>query len=245
MLALLRTRRWISFTALVLLVIIGFGLLSRWQWSRAETKRTERVALETASVVTPSRLPSSSVLSGTSEWTRFTASGSFDQHHQVVVRKRPLSGTNGFWVMTPLITDDHRTIWVNRGWMPVQGIATSMPTIPQPPSGQQLITGAWRTYEAAQTTDLTGLPVGMIPAPAPEVLPIQGSVPGYLQLTDPKQSGLELVDTPEIDEGQNVSYAVQWILFALVAIIGWFIFLRREAADDARNAKSNPGSTQL
>ena len=243
MLALLRTRRWISFTALVLLVILGFGLLSRWQWSRAETKRAERVALETASVVTPTQLPDTRALTSSAEWTRYTATGSFDLNHQVVVRKRPLNGTNGFWVMTPFVADDHRMIWVNRGWMPVQGIATSMPSIPQPTPGHQRITGAWRTYESAQKTDLTGLPVGMIPAPAPEVLPVQASVPGYLQITDPKQSGLQTVDTPEIDEGQNVSYAVQWILFALVAIIGWFIFLRREAADDARITGSNSRPT--
>jgi cytochrome oxidase assembly protein ShyY1 len=40
---------------------------------------------------------------------------------------------------------------------------------------------------------------------------------------------LVIVPLPQIDEGQNISYAVQWILFALVAMVGWFVFLRREA----------------
>lgn len=239
MLALLRTRRWISFTALVVLVIIGFGLLSRWQWSRAENKRVERVELEEASLLKPSQLPSSNTLGNTAQWTRFTAAGTFDSKNQVVVRKRPLNGTNGFWVMTLFKTDEQRSVWVNRGWMPVQGIATAMPKIPEPSAGHQQITGAWRNYEPAQNGDLNGLPVGMIPAPAPEVLPVQASEPGYLQLTAPKQSGLVAIDTPEINEGQNISYAVQWFLFALVAIVGWFIFLRREAADDARIARTN------
>ena len=43
---LLRTRRWIGFTAVVVLAIVAFGLLSAWQWSRAEERRAERSALE-------------------------------------------------------------------------------------------------------------------------------------------------------------------------------------------------------
>ena len=243
MLALLRTRRWISFTALVIAVIIGFGLLSRWQWSRAEEKRLDRIALEAASSATPTPLPTDSQLDSTQEWTRYTTQGSFIAEPQVVVRKRPMNGTNGFWVMTQFRTDAHQLMWVNRGWFAAVGIATALPDIPAAPKGHQTISGAWRYYEAAQTSDLSGLPSGMIPAPAREVLPVKADVPGYLQLTDPKQPGLEVVPTPEIDEGQNVSYAVQWILFAMVAIVGWFIFLRREAADDARRSAESEVST--
>lgn len=37
---------------------------------------------------------------------------------------------------------------------------------------------------------------------------------------------------PEVDEGRNISYAVQWLLFAVIAVAGWFYFLRREARED-------------
>ena len=37
---------------------------------------------------------------------------------------------------------------------------------------------------------------------------------------------------PDVDEGRNISYAIQWILFAIIAIGGWFFFLRREARDE-------------
>ena len=239
MLALLRTRRWISFSLLVVVVIVGFGLLSRWQWSRAEAKRLDRIALESASLTQPSPLPTDQKLDGVREWSRFTATGTFDPNDQVVVRRRPLNGTNGFWVMTLFEMGNHQSIWVNRGWMPTQGVATSLPKIPAPTLGQSTITGAWREFETASATDLSGLPLGMIPAPAPAVLPVHATAPGYLQLTAPMQPNLQPLETPEIDEGQNVSYAVQWILFAVVAVVGWFIFLRREAADDARRMRTN------
>jgi cytochrome oxidase assembly protein ShyY1 len=38
---------------------------------------------------------------------------------------------------------------------------------------------------------------------------------------------------PVIDETQNISYALQWLVFAAVAITGWWFFLRREAREDA------------
>ena len=51
MLALVKTRRWLSFTALVVLAIIGFGLLSRWQWDRADERRVERIAISQAQIL--------------------------------------------------------------------------------------------------------------------------------------------------------------------------------------------------
>ncbi len=234
MLALLRTRRWISFTCLVIFTIIAFGLLSRWQWSRAEFKKQERLALEAATIVHPSPLPTDSKLHDAVEWSRYTVTGEFDGANQVVVRKRPLNGTNGFWVMTPFTEKSGSTIWVNRGWFQADGAATVMPHIPASPTGIQSIVGDWREFEAGSVADLQGLPKGMIPAVATEVLPIAQSAPGYLQLVSPAQPELTAVPAPEIDEGQNISYAVQWLLFAAVAMVGWFIFLRREAKDDAR-----------
>lgn len=234
MLALLRTRRWLSFTFLVIFTIIAFGLLSHWQWSRAEFKKQERLALEAATIVNPTPLPTDARLHEAVEWSRYTVTGEFDGSKQVVVRKRPLNGTNGFWVMTPFTAESGSTIWVNRGWFGANGAATVMPVIPPAPTGTQSIVGDWRYYESASPSDLEGLPSGMIPAVAPEVLPILQSAPGYLQLVSPSQPALTVVPTPEIDEGQNISYAVQWLLFAAVAMVGWFIFLRREAKDDAR-----------
>ena len=234
MLALLRTRRWINFTCLVIFTIIAFGLLSHWQWSRAEFKRQERLTLESAAIVNPSPLPSNARLRESEEWSRYTVTGEFDGSHQVVVRKRPLNGTNGFWVMTPFTSQSGSTIWINRGWFAASGAATVMPLIPAAPSGTQSIVGDWRTFEAASSSDLEGLPPGMIPVVAPQVLPIAQSAPGYLQLVSPAQTDLTVIPAPEIDEGQNISYAVQWLLFAMVAVVGWFIFLRREAREDAR-----------
>jgi cytochrome oxidase assembly protein ShyY1 len=227
MLSLLRTKRWLSFTALVLAVIIGFGFLSRWQWSRAAEKQTLNASMVTARAESPV-----SASAAVSEWTPVTATGRYDPSHEVVVRKRPQETINGFWVMTPLLTNEG-TVWVNRGWMRAFGNATTYPDVPPAPTGQVTVTGMWRDWQVARTT--TGLPAGMISDVDPDVLPIPTDVDGFVQLTGsvPAQSGLDAVRLPEIDTATNISYAVQWILFALVCIGGWFFFLRREAREDA------------
>jgi len=229
MLSLLRTRRWLSFTAVVIIVIIAFGLLSRWQWERAQQKQalnSSMVSARAADPVAPADV--------SAEWTPVRVTGVFDSKNEVVVRKRPQETVNGFWVMTPLVSDSG-TVWVNRGWLRADGNATTYPKVPAAPAGEVTVTGLWRDWQQARTT--SGLPAGMISDVDPDVLPVPTQFEGFLQLTNsqPGQSGLAAVQLPEIDDAQNISYAVQWILFALVCIGGWFFFLRREAREDSRS----------
>ena len=60
----------------------------------------------------------------------------------------------------------------------------------------------------------------------------------YLEATasDPGDPDVVRMPAPAIDETQNISYALQWLVFAGVAITGWWFFLRREAREDAEAA---------
>jgi cytochrome oxidase assembly protein ShyY1 len=239
---LLRTRRWLGFTALVIGAILAFGLLSHWQWLRADDRRAERVALQSALASEPAPLSSIDLSVGTQPddvWRAVTARGTYLADQQAVVRKRPLDARNGFWLMTPLQPDAGPVVWVNRGWLPAGIDALSTPELPSPPAGDVVVTGYLRAFEPADAGANEGLPAGQVAAPALVLLPPAGpSVPAYVQLSasDPAQDGLIALPLPEVDEARNVSYAIQWLLFAMVAIGGWFFFLRREAKDDAAAA---------
>jgi len=37
------------------------------------------------------------------------------------------------------------------------------------------------------------------------------------------------VPAPETDNGPHLSYAIQWVTFAFVAIVGWYVLIRKEA----------------
>ncbi len=248
-LSLLRTRRWLGFTALVVGVIIAFGLLSRWQWSRAEDKRLQRIELQNAQLAEPVPLAELGADGGfvaEDQWRAVEVTGRYLPESQILVRKRPLDARNGFWTMTALRSQDGGVVWVNRGWLPTSGDALSTPDAPAPPPGVVDITGYLRPLETADPDANRGLPAGMVAAPATVLLPETGpAFPGYVQLaaSSPPQDGLVLLPVPTIDEGQNVSYAIQWLIFAGVAMGGWFFFLRREAIEDAeRERAAAPGA---
>lgn len=245
MLALLRTRRWLGFTGLVAVVIIAFGLLSAWQWHRAEERRVQRADLQAAAQAEPIPLSAMDIVDAvpaSDVWRAVSVTGTFDESDQVLVRRRPQDSVNGFWVMTPLRTPDGAAVWVNRGWVAAEGDARSTPVVPSPPGGGVSVIGYLRAMDDAEGTENVGLPAGQVAAPAAPLLPeLPGervSTTGYVQLADstPAQEGLVPVPLPDIDEGRNVSYAVQWLLFAAIAVSGWYVVLRREAAEDRRSA---------
>ncbi len=244
MLALLRTRRWIGFTTFVIVLIAAFGFLSHWQWQRADEKRLQRLSVE-HSPDGSFRPVQSSNIAALPEWESVTVMGSFDPLRQVLVRQRPQAGANGYWVLTPLSNDAGLTVWVNRGWMAATGPAITTPESPQPPTGNVAVTGWWRLPEAVSEASRTGLPDGMVGAVDPSVLPDTTTMSGYVQLltSTPEMAGLVPVPRPTIDEGQNISYAVQWALFAAVGIVGWIIFLRREAIEDLARDRARRGAS--
>lgn len=236
MLALLRTRRWIGFTAVVIVAILAFGLLSAWQWSRAEDRRAERAVLAASLSERTSDLASLVAdPPGPGEWQRLTLHGSYDTSSQVLVRSRPQSGSNGLWVMTPLITDEDEAVWVIRGWTPAAASATQTPIVPAPESGVVDIEAIAHEFETADGSDNEGLPQGQVAAASMSTLPDLG-VPTapFVARTTSAIDGLEVVPVPEVDEGRNVSYAIQWLIFAVVALAGWFYFLRREAREETK-----------
>jgi cytochrome oxidase assembly protein ShyY1 len=236
-LALLRTQRWIAFTALVLGVIIAFGFLSRWQWQRAEEKRltgNEIVSRADAPAqpLDPSNPPP--------EWTVVSLVGEYSPE-TLMVRQRPQGGQNGAWVLSTLNLQsgpqEPSKVWVSRGWLAVTGAAIEIPTLPNPPNGEVRLTGVWRPYQPVDPDRMEGLPSGMVPAIGPPAVDVAGYAPGYVQL-QPAEAGLAAVEIPTIDDARNLSYAIQWILFALVGLISWWFFLRREAREDAVRAAS-------
>ena len=233
---LLRSRRWIAFTVLVIVAITAFGFLSRWQWQRAEEERTARIAWATQEA--SSRVPLAEAIADPREWMPVRVSGQFDPDSTVLVRQRPLDGRNGFWVASALDTEDGR-VWVVRGWIPVTGSATGAVTAPEPPDGTVVIDARVRVPPATDATEPTDLPTGQVSGLIPSRLGADiTSV--YLEATasEPTDPQVTRLPAPAIDETQNISYALQWLVFAAVAITGWWYFLRREAREDQALAPS-------
>jgi cytochrome oxidase assembly protein ShyY1 len=233
--AFLRQPRWLALAFLVVLVVPSFLLLSRWQLSRLDQRRHHNALITShahadAVPVDQVMTPGASPVGDSQLWRQVTATGRYDVSRQQLVRKRPLDGENGFWVATPLVTETGSVLVVNRGWMKATGGATATQDAPPPPSGEVTVTGRVRESEAAppQPGDLprgqiTDLDVGLVAGSGT-------TYPGYVDLlsSTPEQSGLTPIPLPDTDEGPHLSYAVQWVFFAIVAVGGFILLIRRE-----------------
>ena len=78
------------------------------------------------------------------------------------------------------------------------------------------------------------LPLGQVDIIVPTEIVRTARVVGnaYLEMTASQpnslSSGLTQIPAPEITEGPHRSYALQWIFFAVMAVIGWCVLVRNE-----------------
>ena len=250
MLELLRQRRWLGFTVFALAMLVLCLLLARWQWHRYEVRQLENARID--AVLSAPVAPLGEVIAATPArgdpipldpalpWRLVTATGTFDTAAEVAVRRRPLEGKNGFWIVTPLVTDTGAVL-VNRGWAPSGADAAAIPQVPPAPSGTVTVTGRLRAAEPTPQTDAP--PAGQAWAVDPQVLLSSVSAPRYdayvelRQATPTATAGLvALTEDPGHRGWNNLIYSVQWVLFALVGAFGWWRLLRQEHALQERGA---------
>jgi cytochrome oxidase assembly protein ShyY1 len=255
----LRRPRWLALGFVVLIIIPSFFLLSRWQLSRLDDRRALNALVtgnSSAAAVPVDELMQAGAdpasVGDEQRWRPVTATGVYDMAGQVLVRKRPLDGQNGFWVVTPLVTASGAVLAVNRGWIKAEGGAGDVQAVPPAPSGTVSILGRVKPSEQAPAEQPADLPAGQVTDLAVGLVAGSSPVyPGYVELvsSDPEQApGLTPIPLPELSDGPHLSYAVQWIFFAIVAVVGFVVLIRREreyaAAEQAMGDSSGqPGQT--
>lgn len=243
MYAFAREPKWLLSHLLVLLLVVAMIGLAFWQLDRRQEKkdrnalivgRQEQPVAPVDEVVRPGD-PTS--LGDDVKFREVTATGTYDQDAEVLVRNRSFDGAPGSWVLTPLVLEDGTAVVVNRGWVSVTGEQTLSP-VARPPTGRVTVEGS---LQASQTRGAFG-PTD----PGGEVLDTLSRVdleryqeqvdedlyPVWIQLAtqDPEQGVQPTpVPLPELDEGPHLGYAVQWFTFTLIALIGYPIILRRRA----------------
>jgi len=256
--AFLRQPRWLALGFLVLLVVPSFFALSRWQFSRLDQRRhynanvtanAQQPPVPVDAILRPGE-PVSAV-GDHQTWRPVSATGHYDASRQVLVRKRPLQGANGFWVATPLVTGSGAVLVVNRGWVAAAGGAGDVQHAPAPPTGTVTVVGRVQPSQDAPSPQPSDLPAGQVTDLDVALVAGPGEVyPGYVDLvsSDPPQpAGLTPIPLPELDEGPHLSYAVQWIFFALVAVTGFVLLIRRERdyAEGSEHADSPATRTDV
>lgn len=233
------TPRRIGRHVFVLGVVAAFVWAGRWQWSRLQWQNAyvARVLhrLSLAPVPLSQLLPQGAAIDPDGvTYRRVTVTGTFDAAREIVVGARSLRGVNGNDVLSPLRDSSGRAVLVNRGWVP---FGLDRPPIVQaaPPSGPVTVSGVLFPSEVRATG---GPPSG--PAVTRIDLYAIGrrlpypTLPVYLWMQDqrPAQAAAlpRPVPLPDLTAGPpHLSYTIQWFSFAAIGVVGYGLFLAREA----------------
>ena len=240
--------------ALVLLGLVlggACGAAGVWQWHRFGQKKTADDELRAAARQPVA--PVDEVLvagQGVDDTIRFrtvTAIGRYDGTRQLLVRQRQVNDTPGFLVLTPLLTASGRTLYVDRGFVPVTGAATLTPAVPDPPAGQVQVTA--RVLPSEEGGLGTGLPDRQIERiDVPDLAARDGvqAYPAYVEMisSTPAQQGLVALPAADLTNpaggayvAQHLAYVVQWFLFSAFALAGPVVLLLL----DRRARRREPG----
>lgn len=232
-------RRWGPWLALVVLFAIATSLLSWWQFSRRE-ERVQKInqVIENydKQPISFDSLPWSADADGEfqNEWRQVTLIGTYLPDQSVLVRNRPLSGQAGFLQLVPLVLEDGRILMVERGWLPAGETVTAPSSNPLPDPGLHELTVRLRVPEPDLNRDeVQGQLASVNPAGLTELLAAQGAVItdryGRLVAESPTYSQMPVsMPKPSLDEGNHLSYAFQWLIFGIMAFIGFGWAYRNE-----------------
>jgi cytochrome oxidase assembly protein ShyY1 len=241
-------RRWFTYLGMAVVFAVACVLLSRWQFERNEETVTANNLVThnyNAPPVAPSAvLPSKSSYVAKQEWRPVSLTGEYLSSKQLLVRDRVLGTNPGFEVLTPFRETSGDVFIVDRGWVPIGSKHTAPDFVPPAPTGSVRVTARIQQSE-------TVLP-GRV-APAGQVSEINlPTVARMERLTNAYTGAYGLLASesprppegrpiaaakPTLDPGPFLSYAFQWILFALAGFTGLGWALRQEYL--ARNA-DNP-----
>lgn len=233
--------RWLVWHGALVLVLVAFTLLGRWQLGSFEHSGDDAAADRTPVALSAVTAPGGRLAAG-DVGTAVRASGQYDEAMRLLVPGRRLDGRTGYLVVAPLRLRDGGVLPVLRGWVAGPGAAAA-----QSPAGPVTVTGVLTRSESERDSavdPLDVLPAGQVPYVATvlllEALPVSDAdlVDGYLTLAGerPAPAAAPVPVEPEAGGGgvsrwRNLAYALQWWLFAGAATFFWWSVIRRSARE--------------
>lgn len=230
---------WLALLALLVVVVVSFYHLGMWQLGVSSNKAARELAAAQAARPTQ---PLGEVTAPHQAFPAYgaglsvAADGQYDASRQFLVPGRLLEGREGYWVVTPLRTDDSG----EPALLPVvRGFVLSPDQADRPGAAPVSLTGTLAPGESA-TTGAT-LPEGQREAIDTADLVNAWDEPMYnafvfLAEEDPALTSPAVARIPPPVFGgsgidpRNVGYALQWFVFALFAVYMYYRFLRQASA---------------
>jgi cytochrome oxidase assembly protein ShyY1 len=221
--------RWIALTLFLLILIYLFIRLSNWQFDRYDQRVLRNESTNVALSLAPKKIDSVSQMSDLKQWEKIELTGSYLSDQSKLVRKQYLENNLGFWVRSPFKIQNGENILVNRGWIPIGSSASSNQSIPLAPVGTVNLEGYLQPFTES-ITQPTDLPLNQVNTIDYKYFESAIANNFYVQLANssPMDNQVAIIPLPELSNGPHFSYAIQWILFALLLPIGWYVLLKNE-----------------
>lgn len=245
---------WLGLTAAVVLFAVAcFTLLAPWQFRRHDERQARNDAIEVSMRTAPvpiERLPADQ------EWRQVTLTGTYLPEAEAVARLRTVLGEPAFEVLTPFRLTSGTVVLVDRGFVRPQrggpsgdGRGNQIPDYGAAPGGEVTVVGRLRQNEVdkqgrgafdegghRQVYAIHSATVGQATG-----LAIRS---GYVQLVAGQPGVLGAMPLPQLDAGPQLAYALQWLGFGAMAIVGWVLLVRRERIE-RRAASGQPSASRL
>ncbi|HEU5040413.1 MAG TPA: SURF1 family protein [Gemmatimonadales bacterium] len=211
----------------IVFLVLSAGICARlgfWQLGRLEDRRAANRRAAEARAAPVVRLPEGPGGAGTLANRRVKASGRYDPANEIVVRGASYQGVPGVTVVTPLrLAGTDTVLLVTRGFVPSpDAVTVELDTLIEP--GEVRVagvalpvdSGAGRPLVRNERTTWGALDLAALRARLP--YPIYPVV--LRQAPDPALPRLpRRLEAPPLDDGPHLSYAVQWFLFATMALV--------------------------
>lgn len=247
------TKRWLSYLLLTALFAGTCVALSTWQFARRDEAKQEiaRVLANYNAAPQPleSVLPQLEAFNQDDKWIPVTVKGTYLPEDQLIVRSRPREQVAGVEVLTPLRTSNGTVFIVNRGWLPANENPEDPYLIPSPPTGEVTVVARLKSSEPSiPGRGMADGQVATIELPLIEEVLNQPTYTGAYGLLDsetpaPIESAPLPALKPTLDEGAHLSYALQWIMFGILAFIGLGWAVRNEIR--IRNSETEAGQAKM
>ena len=217
-----------------------YWILAPWQFHRHQQQDVQNSAV--LSAVAADAVPLADQLSTVGQpgpglaWRRVTLSGRYEPAGQVYsLLRQDNSGAAADEVIVPFRLADGSVVMIDRGYFALTDLAAGkLPA--QLPDGPVDLTARVQAdwpYPKPKSpvhnggrTEVYGVVAVDIASLTHTAGPVRN---GYLQLTDGDPGALETVALPQVDDGPFLSYALQWLGFGAMAILGLGFFIYREA----------------
>ena len=206
--------------AAIVCVRLGF-----WQLDRHQQRAAQNAVIEERLSEAPLRIDASLDLNRDShEFRRARAEGFFDYSREVIEQGRVVNGVPAVYVVTPLVTRNGGILLVERGYaLSPDARGVDVATLRE--ANSVVVEGVLVRLDGGTLPSDTTWPIYVRRAD-PAVLqqlfeePLQPLVLRRTVMPPDQPRGMGAAPLPQLTGGPHLSYAVQWFLFATIAVVG-------------------------